>query len=67
MKRFAAEAEALACLVSAGVVVRTVRFLSASLNEDHAFNVILPLDYDSSTARYPVLYLLHGYAFDNAA
>jgi len=25
------------------------------------FNVILPADYATSTARYPVLYLLHGY------
>ena len=78
MTRFAAFAAAVAGFVSvsalaAGSVavahnVRTAHFLSPSLNnEDHAFSVILPLDYDSSTARYPVLYLLHGYAFDHTA
>ncbi len=78
MTRFAAFAAAVSSFVSVGASgahsaavarnVRTAHFLSASLNnEDHAFSVILPLDYDSSTARYPVLYLLHGYAFDHTA
>ncbi len=47
--------------------VQTVHFTSPSLNEDRAFNLILPLDYDASTDRYPVLYLLHGYGDDNTA
>ena len=78
MTRFATFAAAVACFVSvssfaahSAEVARNVHafhFPSTSLNnEEHAFSVILPLDYDSSTARYPVLYLLHGYAFDNTA
>ncbi len=53
---------------SAGVFARnvsTVHFFSDSLNEQRAFNLILPLDYEVSTSRYPVLYLLHGYTGDN--
>ncbi len=46
--------------------VRTVHFFSDSLNEQRAFNLILPLDYEVSTGRYPVLYLLHGYTGDNS-
>ncbi len=45
--------------------VQTVHFTSASLNESRAFNLILPLDYENSPSRYPVLYLLHGYGDDN--
>ena len=46
--------------------VSTVHFFSDSLNEQRAFNLILPLDYENSTGRYPVLYLLHGYTGDNS-
>jgi enterochelin esterase-like enzyme len=35
-------------------------FHSATLNEEIAYNVYLPAGYESSAARYPVLYLLHG-------
>ena len=45
--------------------VLTVHFFSKALNEDRAFNLILPLDYGTSTSRYPVLYLLHGYTGNN--
>ncbi|HUI42345.1 MAG TPA: alpha/beta hydrolase family protein [Terriglobia bacterium] len=45
--------------------VRTVSFFSQALNEQRAFNLIVPLDYDTSTSRYPVLYLLHGYTGNN--
>ena len=47
--------------------VRTVTFPSAALNEDRHMNVLLPLDYETSTRRYPVLYLLHGYGDDHTA
>ncbi|MCF6469694.1 hypothetical protein FAF44_15035 [Nonomuraea sp. MG754425] len=33
---------------------------SPALREDIAYNVYLPARYDRDTARYPVLYLLHG-------
>ena len=40
---------------------RTVRITSPSLgNSDYAFAVLLPTGYDTSTRRYPVLFLLHG-------
>ena len=43
--------------------VQTVQFQSKLVNTTLAYNVILPSDYRSSTAtRYPVLYLLHGFA-----
>ena len=41
--------------------VETVRFQSKLINATLPYNVILPVDYDTSTTtRYPVLYLLHG-------
>ena len=40
---------------------RTVRITSPSLgNREYAFAVLLPNGYDTSTKRYPVLFLLHG-------
>ncbi len=45
--------------------VSTVHFFSDALNEQRAFNLILPLDYEASTSRYPTLYLLHGYTGNN--
>ncbi len=45
--------------------VQIVHFFSKALNQDRAFNLILPLDYEHSTSRYPVLYLLHGYSGNN--
>src|ERR1700684_1001966 len=47
--------------------ITSVKFQSESLGQKRAFNILLPLDYDSSTSRYPVLYLLHGYGDDNTA
>ena len=47
--------------------ISTVKFQSESLGQPRAFNILLPMDYDSSTSRYPVLYLLHGYGDDNTA
>ena len=42
-------------------MARTVRITSPSLgNSEYAFAVLLPNGYDSSTKRYPVLFLLHG-------
>ena len=41
--------------------VETVRFQSKLINTTLPYNIILPIDYDTSkTTRYPVLYLLHG-------
>ena len=39
---------------------RTIRFDSTAIGGQATVAVLLPVDYDSSTARYPVVYLLHG-------
>ena len=39
---------------------RTIRFDSQALGGQATAAVLLPVDYDSTTLRYPVLYLLHG-------
>lgn len=44
----------------------TRTFRSASLGEDRAYTVLLPVGYDpGGQRRYPVLYLLHGKSGDN--
>lgn len=61
---------AQAAEVSKGVVARnvlTLKYHSESLNADRLCNVILPMDYQQSTRRYPVLYLLHGLGDDHTA
>jgi len=42
--------------------VETVQFRSALIGKTLPYNVILPSDYRFSATRYPVLYLLHGWA-----
>jgi S-formylglutathione hydrolase FrmB len=48
----AAEAQNLA--------LKTVAFDSPAVGRTMKYNILLPRDYDASTKRYPVLYLLHG-------
>jgi S-formylglutathione hydrolase FrmB len=60
----------LASEVSEGVTgsnICTETLASKSLDKDVAFNVLLPSDYDTSTRRYPTLYLLHGYGDTHTA
>ena len=42
--------------------VETVQFHSALIGKTLPYKVILPGDYRASATRYPVLYLLHGWA-----
>ena len=42
--------------------LETVQFQSTLLSKTLPYNVILPADYRLSATRYPVLYLLHGWA-----
>ena len=42
--------------------VKTVAFEGKSISRTLKYNVILPTNYEGATARYPVLYLLHGYS-----
>lgn len=47
--------------------VQTCRFQSEALGQERFFNILLPADYEASTRRYPVLYLLHGLGDDHTA
>lgn len=63
-------AAALAAEVKSGPMgknIHAVKFLSEALGQEQNFNILLPSDYDVSTARYPVLYLLHGLGDDQMA
>ena len=44
-----------------------VKIKSESLGAERNAHVILPVDYETSTRRYPVLYLLHGLGDDHKA
>lgn len=39
----------------------TVEFYSPAVDRQMKFDIVLPADYGSSSRRYPVLYLLHGF------
>jgi enterochelin esterase-like enzyme len=60
----APHAQAPACQ---GKVLEGLRFPSPLLNRDVNYAIYLPSDYDSSTRRYPVVYLLHGFTDDESA
>jgi enterochelin esterase-like enzyme len=58
------------CLLWAGVdahaQARTVR-IPGPYGSTHIFAILLPLSYDASEARYPVVYLFHGGGQDHTA
>lgn len=41
--------------------LETVEFFSPAVARTMKFDIVLPEDYQTSNARYPVLYLLHGF------
>lgn len=41
--------------------LQTVSFFSPAVGREMKFDIVLPVDYDSSQKQYPVLYLLHGF------
>ena len=43
-----------------GLALKTVEFSSPAVGRTMKYNILLPQDYDTSTKRYPVLYLMHG-------
>jgi enterochelin esterase-like enzyme len=49
-----------------GQVIEGLKLSSAVLGRDVAYAVYLPPDYATSTRRYPVVYLLHGYTDDES-
>ena len=67
MRRLVYSAVAVALVVSFAVPAEaqnldldTVEFFSPAVDRTMKYNILLPHDYDTSTERYPVLYLLHG-------
>jgi S-formylglutathione hydrolase FrmB len=42
------------------IPLKTVEFRSAAVGRTMKYNILLPRAYETSTERYPVLYLLHG-------
>jgi S-formylglutathione hydrolase FrmB len=57
----AAASAAPQAVVAQGQVVEDLKLSSAILGKDVSFSVYLPPDYATSSRRYPVVYLLHGY------
>jgi S-formylglutathione hydrolase FrmB len=55
-------ASSLAQSVSSSDSVKTVQFEASSVGRALKYNIVLPPNYAASAARYPVLYLLHGYS-----
>lgn len=56
--------------VKQSVVAKNIKQLcypSAALGMERCSHILLPTDYESSTDRYPVLYLLHGLGDDHTA
>lgn len=67
---FTASICSMASEVNKGPMAKNIqqgRFQSESLGQERNFNILLPNDYETSTARYPVLYLLHGLGDDQMA
>ncbi|MGB7297502.1 MAG: alpha/beta hydrolase-fold protein [Candidatus Aminicenantales bacterium] len=53
--------------VGQGQALEGLSFSSAVLGREVRFAVYLPPDYQASTRRYPVVYLLHGFTDDESA
>jgi enterochelin esterase-like enzyme len=51
---------------AAGQVLEGLKLSSKILGRDVAYAIYLPPDYGSSSRRYPVVYLLHGYTDDES-
>ncbi len=47
-----------------GILRETVKMKSTILGKDVEYSIYLPADYEQSSRRYPVLYLLHGFSDD---
>lgn len=50
----------LGCALAQSPTVQAVAFESPAVGHTMKYNILLPASYDTSKARYPVLYLLHG-------
>jgi len=52
---------------SPAVGTHIVRFPASSLAGEQTFSILLPSTYQQTQARYPVVYLLHGFPQDHTA
>ncbi len=50
-----------------GRVIESLSMTSKILSREVKYSVYLPADYETSTRRYPVVYLLHGYTDNETA
>lgn len=53
-----------ATLFAQGTLMESLKIQSRILGKEVRYSIYLPLDYESTARRYPVLYLLHGYSDD---
>jgi putative tributyrin esterase len=53
---------ALAVAQPPAIEVKTVSFEAKSVGRTMKYNIVLPANYETSSRRYPALYLLHGYS-----
>ncbi len=53
--------------VSHGRILESLSMASRILGREVKYSVYLPYDYETSTRRYPVVYLLHGYTDNETA
>ena len=47
-------------VLSQNLELGSVEFFSPAVDRTMKYNILLPRGYESSSQRYPVLYLLHG-------
>lgn len=47
-----------------GILKESLKMKSTTLGKEVEYSIYLPADYDQSSRRYPVLYLLHGFSDD---
>lgn len=50
-----------------GILKESLKVKSATLGKEVEYCIYLPSDYETSSRRYPVLYLLHGFSDDETA
>jgi S-formylglutathione hydrolase FrmB len=55
---------ALGVFAQSGIVKESLKIKSTTLGKEVEYSIYLPADYEQSSRRYPVLYLLHGFSDD---
>jgi len=55
---------AITAFAQQGILKESLKVKSATLGKEVEYCIYLPSDYETSSRRYPVLYLLHGFSDD---